>query len=116
MNGTPVRPSRATIVSGLPAASDPPTAKPMSPQREAGVRQRRPGRGHGQVQPGLAFVTAERVDADPGHGHAAFAHARTSAPAGPRPVASGANAYAATVVPSERGNGSITSRIGMPIW
>ena len=65
MNGTPVRPSTDTIVSALPAASEPPAANSTSCQPMPGVARARARAATAAIsQPGHALVPAERVDAD----------------------------------------------------
>jgi hypothetical protein len=106
-----VRPAR-----GVGAAHRELDVRPAHP----GVSERRPGRGHGHLQPGYVLVTAERVDADARDGQAAGHDGALLSPGAPGrlpplPAGPGANAYAATVVPSLRGNGSMTSCMGMPM-
>ena len=63
MNGTPVRPSTETIVSALPAASDPPAANSTSLPADARVAQRGAGRDRRHLEARHAVVPPERVDA-----------------------------------------------------
>ena len=82
MNGTPVRPSTETVVSALPAASEPPAANSTSCQPRPASRERRARGDRGHLEPGDARVAAEGMDAQPddrdvgGRGHRSSAGAK----------------------------------------
>ena len=72
MNGTPVSPRTETVVSALPAASEPPAANSTSSQPMPGVVQRgaRGDRGHLEARdPRVAAegMDAQADDGDVGH-------------------------------------------------
>ena len=103
MNGTPVRPSAETVVSALPAASDPPAAKLDVLPADAGVAQRGAGRDRRHLQARHPLVPSERVDA----------HADDRDLGGAHSPSAGRKAYVSA--PAAPGAGISTSSIGIPM-
>ena len=103
MNGTPVRPSAATIVSALPAASDPPAANSTSCQPMPASPQRGSGRDGGHLQARHPLAAPERVDADADDCDLGRAHSPS------------AGRKAKVRAPPAPGAGTSTSSIGIPM-